>query len=129
MNVCPTCEALYWNGPFPHKCAPVWIAVTRNSSPADYVNVDVDLDLAETVTVRAHDAEDAAAKAAQRFDDSNSEGPSENRLVGVVDQAELEQLKFQRRVMQDSLVPCFTFEWFNVTGELTVTYMAHSVST
>jgi hypothetical protein len=103
----------------------VWIAVTQDSSPADYV----DLDLAETVTVRGHDAEDAAAKAAEQFDSLDIAEPSESRFVGVVQQVELEQLKYQRRAMEDSLVPSFTFEWFNVTGELTVTYRAHSVST
>lgn len=124
MSICPICHAMYWNGPFPHKCAPVWVAVTKEDMSTDN---DIDLALIDTLTVRAHDAEDAAAQAAMRFDDNDSEGPSESRIVGVVAQTELEALKFQRRAMEDSLMPAFNFEWFDVAGEVKITYIAHRV--
>ena len=125
MNICPICDAMYWHGPYPHKCAPVWVAVTTDSSgPSDKY---VDLERVDTLTVRAQDADDAAAQAAMRFDDNNSDGPSESRIVGVIRKDELEDLKFQRRAMEDTLMASFNFSWFDVAGEVTITYTAHSV--
>ena len=124
MNICPICDAMYWDGPFPHKCAPVWVAVTTNSRPADNY---VDLERVDTLTVRAHAADEAAAQAAMRFDDNYSDGPSESRIVGVIEQTEIEALKFQRRAMKDTLMPSDDFEWFDVAGEVTVIYTAHGV--
>lgn len=126
MNICPICRSMYWDGPYPHKCAPVWVAVTIDEGPTDGY---IDLERETQVTVRAHAADDAAEQAAQQLDDNESEGPSESRFIGVIEQTELEDLKHQLRANIDALIPTFSFEWFDVAGEVSITYRARSVPT
>lgn len=123
MNICPICQALYWDGPYPHKCAPVWVAVSLDAHPVDnYIDMERETSVSY---IRAHAADDAAEQAARQLD--YGEEPSESRFVGVIEKTVLEDVKHRRQAMKDTLMPTSSFEWFDVAGEVSITYRARSV--
>ena len=70
MADCRTCGA--WCISEYHKCPPQWQVLNRDYHGDDW---------GDSLTIYAHDAEEAAEKAAETIDDNGGDGPSEQTLV------------------------------------------------